>query len=63
VGKTGEYISKREPNKTKNMKPEELFAQVLFIDSPWFVEKIDLNIQNGELNIFIDFERGSEFAY
>jgi len=45
------------------MKPEELFAQALFIDSPWFVEKIDLNIQNGELNIFIDFERGSEFAY
>ena len=45
------------------MKPEELFAQVLFIDNPWFVEKIDLNIQNGELNIFIDFERGSEFAY
>jgi hypothetical protein len=33
------------------MKPEELFAQALFIDSPWFVEKIGLDIQRTGLNI------------
>lgn len=45
------------------MKPEELFAQALFIRSPWFVQEIDLDIKKGELNILIDFERGSEFEY
>lgn len=45
------------------MKPEELFAAALGIQSPWYITSINLEIEKGELNIEIDFPSGSEFEY
>ena len=45
------------------MTPEQLFAQALNINSPWFISDIKLDLKKGELNITVDFERGSEFYY
>lgn len=45
------------------MQQEELFAAAIGIQSPWFIESIDLNLEKGELNIEVDFPRGAEFEY
>lgn len=45
------------------MKQEELFAAAIGIMKPWFIEKVDLDIKSGELNIDVNFTRGSEFEY
>ena len=45
------------------MTQEEIFATALGIQSPWFVESIDLDLNKGELNIKVDFARGSLFKY
>lgn len=47
----------------RNMKPEELFAAAIGIRLPWEIKTIDFDIELGELNIEIDFQRGSEFEY
>jgi len=45
------------------MKQEEIFAAAIGIKSPWEITKVSLEIDKGELNIEIDFPRGSEFEY
>ncbi|NOQ76205.1 MAG: ISL3 family transposase [Methylococcaceae bacterium] len=40
----------------------ELFQQALHIDSPWFIKSIDFNAEKKQLNIHVDFKRGSTFA-
>jgi transposase len=45
------------------MKQEELFAAAIGIKSPWEIKRVDLDIASGELNIDIDFTRGSLFEY
>jgi len=45
------------------MKQEELFAMAIGIRAPWEITKINLDIVKGELNIDIDFIKGSEFEY
>lgn len=45
------------------MTQKELFAAALMIEKPWFIHKIELDQQNDKLEIWIDFERGSEFYY
>ncbi len=45
------------------MKQEEIFAAAIGIKSPWEITKVSLEIEKGELNIEIDFPRGSEFEY
>ena len=45
------------------MKQEELFAMALGIHSPWYIESINLDIEKGELNIKVNFPRGSTFKY
>ena len=45
------------------MTQEELFASALGIQSPWFVESINLDHSKGELNIKVDFTQGSLFKY
>jgi len=45
------------------MKPEELFAAAIGIVKPWYITSVDLNIESEELNIKIDFGKGSEFDY
>lgn len=45
------------------MTQKELFSAALMIQKPWFVQEIKLDQQEGKLEIWIDFERGSEFYY
>jgi transposase len=48
---------------TKEEQTQEalLFQAALGIQSPWFVDHIDLQKENHELHIHLDFKRGSEF--
>lgn len=43
------------------MEREQLFAMALDIREPLYIEKIDFNKDIGELNIYIDFRKGSKF--
>ena len=45
------------------MTQEELFAMALGIQNPWYVEDINLDLSKGELNIKVNFTRGSLFEY
>jgi len=45
------------------MKSEEIFATAIGIQSPWYIKSVQLEIEKGELNIEIDFPKGSEFQY
>lgn len=45
------------------MTPEQLFAKALMVEKPWFIERIDLDLPKSQLDIYIDFERGSTFSY
>lgn len=40
----------------------ELFQQALHIDAPWFIKSIDFNAEQKQLDIHVDFKRGSTFA-
>ena len=39
----------------------ELFAKALFIEKPWFVNKIEVEQSKGRLDILINFGRGTIF--
>ena len=41
----------------------ELFAKALLIEAPWFVSELKFDQNQGRLDIWIDFERGSLFYY
>ncbi len=45
------------------MTQEELFSAALGIQSPWYIEAINLDLPKGELNITVNFKRGSKFEY
>lgn len=45
------------------MTQEELFAAAIGIQSPWYIEEINLDLLEGELNIKVNFKRGSKFQY
>lgn len=45
------------------MTQEELFAAAIGIQSPWYIKSINLEIEKGELNIEVDFKKGSSFEY
>ncbi len=45
------------------MTQEELFSAAIGISAPWFIESINLELDKGELNIDVSFERGTEFEY
>ena len=47
----------------KGMTEENLFAIAIGIQKPWFIESLNLDIENKELNIQVNFEKGSEFSY
>jgi len=51
------------PAKKKDMTQEELFAMAIGIQKPWYVESVNLDILSGELNIKVNFPRGSVFQY
>lgn len=45
------------------MTQEELFSQALQVQAPWFITKMKFDLPLGQLDIHIDFERGSIFEY
>ena len=45
------------------MTQEELFSQALQVQSPWFITEMKFDLPQGQLDIHIDFERGSVFEY
>ncbi len=45
------------------MTQEELFSAAIGIQSPWYIEAISLDLPKGELNITVNFKRGSKFEY
>ncbi len=45
------------------MTQEELFSAAIGIRSPWYIETINLDLPQGELNITVNFKRGSKFEY
>ena len=50
-------------HKQKHMTQETLFALAIGIQKPWFIENITLDIEKRELNIQVNFEKGSAFIY
>jgi len=42
---------------------KDLFAKALMIKKPWFVHEIIFDQNTCNLEIWIDFERGSSFYY
>ena len=44
-----------------SISQEDLFKQALNLDSPWYIKSLDFNVEGKQLDIYIDFERGSKF--
>jgi len=40
----------------------ELFQQALHINAPWFIKSVDFDVEKKQLDIHVDFKRGSTFA-
>ena len=40
----------------------ELFQQALNINTPWFIKSVDFNADKKQLDIHVDFKRGTTFA-
>jgi len=45
------------------MGQEDLFSMALGIQKPWYVERINFEIETGELHIYVNFAKGSTFIY
>jgi transposase len=37
------------------MRDKELYAKILGIEAPWFVREVDLQLQKGEVYVYLDF--------
>lgn len=44
------------------MQPEELFGLALGITKPWYIRMVEFSADNGRLDLYLDFERGSRFS-
>jgi transposase len=38
------------------MQDRQLYAQILGIASPWFVERVELKLQEGEVHVYLSHE-------
>ncbi len=61
MGKHRKWLSLH--TQKNHMNTEELFSTAIGVKSPWFVKNISFEKEKGELNIEIDFAKGSEFQY
>lgn len=43
------------------MKPESLFGLALGITPPWYVKAAEFSVEEGRLDLYLDFERGAHF--
>jgi transposase len=44
------------------MEDRELFGLALGLQAPWYIDRVTLDVQRRELNLWIDFARGGEFT-
>lgn len=42
---------------------ESMFEQALSISTPWYIKNIEFSVEEKQLDIYIDFHRGSVFEY
>ena len=42
---------------------KDLFAQAFQIEKPWFIERMEFDLEKGKLDIWIDFSLGSLFYF
>jgi transposase len=43
------------------MKPESLFGLALGVAPPWYVKSAEFSVEEGRLDLYLDFERGAHF--
>ena len=36
------------------MQDRELYRQILGIETPWYVERVDLQLNHGEIHVYLD---------
>lgn len=44
------------------MQDKELYRQILGIQSPWFVERVELELENGEIRVYLEHDKGQQWA-
>jgi transposase len=44
------------------MQDKELYQQILGLDSPWTVSRVDLDIELGEIRVHVEHPRGTKFG-
>ena len=42
---------------------QSMFEQALSITTPWYITDIQFNVEEKQLDIYIDFRKGSLFEY
>jgi transposase len=44
------------------MQDKELYRQILGIQSPWFVERVELELENGEIRVYLEHDKDQQWA-
>src|SRR5262245_3599401 len=44
------------------MQDRELYRQILGIESPWYVERVDLQLKQGEVHVYLEHQIGAEWS-
>ena len=42
------------------MRDKDLYARILGIEEPWFVREVDLQLQAGEVSVYLEFLKDSD---
>jgi transposase len=45
------------------LQTTELFQEAIGLTSPWYIKKVEFNTKEKRLDIYVDFIKGSKFAY
>ena len=41
----------------------QIFEQALGLQAPWYIQNIEFSLERKQLDIYIDFKKGSSFLY
>ena len=44
------------------MQDRELYRRILGIESPWYVERVDLQLGEGEVHVYLEHEEGRNWV-
>jgi hypothetical protein len=45
-----------------SLNQEQLFTMALGLEKPWFVSRIEFDPDEGQIDLYLDFKRGSKFG-